>query len=66
MYTKLASTAIMASILSAGVIAGNGSHLIGFQTFESKSANSNNGGILDNTADTNSSWDATPNGGISL
>ena len=66
MYTKLASTAIMAGILSAGVMAGNGSHLIGFQTFDPKSTTNNNGGILDSTADTNSSWDGTPNGGISL
>jgi len=40
-----------------------GDHLIGWQTFDNATAGNNNSGILDDTPDTNSTFDATPVGG---
>lgn len=40
-------------------------HVIGWQTFENKTAGNNNSGIKDNSPDTNSTYDATPRGSSS-
>ena len=40
-------------------------HVIGWQTFENATTGNNNSGINDNSPDTNSTYDATPNGSIS-
>lgn len=63
----LASTFLL---LSANSFAGNGSHLIGWQTFDRIYAENcgnfcNEKGVTDTTPDNNSTFDATPAGGIS-
>lgn len=72
MYIKnlIVPLASAALILTANSHAGNGSHLIGWQTFdriyiENCGNFCNDKGVTDTTPDNNSTFDATPAGGIS-
>lgn len=62
--------ASMTLLLSANSLSGNGSHLIGWQTFDRLYVENcgnfcNDKGVTDTTPDNNSTFDATPVGGIS-
>ena len=65
MLLKYLNSLLIGLSLSAFVAAGQGSHLIGWQTFSPSTVNDNNSGITDNSPDTNSTFDSSPVGNIS-
>ena len=64
------SLALSSLCLSINTLAGSGSHLIGWQTYDRIPVENcgnycNDKGVTDTTPDNNSTFDATPVGGIS-
>ncbi|MDB2410392.1 hypothetical protein N9W57_07210 [Pseudomonadales bacterium] len=65
MTLKSSLILVLSSSLSFYTFAGEGSALIGWQTFDASDPTDNNSGVADNTPDTNSTYDSSPVGGIS-
>lgn len=65
MTLKSSLILVLSFSLSFNALAGNGSALIGWQTFDASDPANNDSGVVDNTPDTNSTYDSSPVGGIS-